>query len=251
MQEVSEQILLRYGLPNDSQLLREKAIPPWMVGILQEADAEGRAWWHVYLDNFAAGEIVKQDGVLDGDKLHEMAEAAWKAAGVISSEKKRKRFQLEAEELGAYFDGNARVMGASPQRLLKLIQATLWLLHRPHLSKRLVQVIVGRWIHVFQFRRPAMGQLSSVWDFVSNNHWDRGVMVKARQELFGCICLAPLLYSFLGSQPVNVITASDASSKGGAVGISRELTRAGQNYVDYSLANRFGKRVGILVISTA
>ena len=58
MQEISEQILLRAGLPARAQLVRDRAIPPWMVGILHKSQEEGRAWWHVYLDNFAAGEVV-------------------------------------------------------------------------------------------------------------------------------------------------------------------------------------------------
>ena len=181
--------------------------------------------------------------------LHEMAESAWRSAGVLSSEKKRLKFQLKAEELGAYFDGATRTMGGSPIRLLKLVQTTLWLLQRAQLSKKLLQVIVGRWIHIFQFRRPAMAQLGAVWEFTNAKTWDRQLVGRVRRELFGCLCILPLVHTFLGSQSVGVLTASDASSRGGAVGISRELTEIGKNYLSYSLSEKLGRPAGILVIS--
>lgn len=34
------------------------------------------------------------------------------------------------QELGAHFDGVARTMEPSPERLIKLVQATIWLLGR-------------------------------------------------------------------------------------------------------------------------
>lgn len=249
MQEVSERILLDHGVPRESQLRRGRAIPPWMVGILATAHTESRAWWHVYLDNFAAGEVLEKRSPNAGDQLHCLAEEAWKNAGVISSEKKRQRFQLQAEELGAYFDGEQKWMGGSRERMLKLIQATLWLLQRRQISRRLVQVVVGRWIHVFQFRRPAMCMLSLVWDFISGKGLDQTLVQKVRRELFCCVCMVPLLHTYLGSEPTGVITASDASSKGGAVGISPELTITGRDYLAYSLAGGHGRPVGILVVS--
>ena len=53
---------------------------------------------------------------------------------------------LEAQELGAYINGSHRIIGGSPERLLNLVQGTLYLLSKVHLSKKLAQVIAGRWI---------------------------------------------------------------------------------------------------------
>ena len=111
MQEVSENILWHFGLGRDNQIMRRKAVPLWMVGILEKAKDLGQAWWHVYLDNFAVGEISQRGQTMDGTKLHNMAEAAWEHSGVISSGKKRKTGVLTAEELGAAFDGKERTMG--------------------------------------------------------------------------------------------------------------------------------------------
>ena len=40
------------------------------------------------------------------------------------------------QELGAHFDGVARTMGPSPERLIKLVQATIWLLGRKVMARR-------------------------------------------------------------------------------------------------------------------
>ena len=58
MQEISERILHTKGLDLSSQLARNRPLPAWMVGLVDEAKKEERSWWHVYLDNFAAGQIV-------------------------------------------------------------------------------------------------------------------------------------------------------------------------------------------------
>lgn len=72
-----------------------------MNHVLTNAEEEDRMWWHVYLDNFCAGERVLPDSPGDqGQRCHELAEAAWSSAGVLSSEKKRKRPSEWLKSLG-------------------------------------------------------------------------------------------------------------------------------------------------------
>ena len=249
MQEVSERILLMHSLPREAQLVRHNTLPLWMVGILDEAHGANRAWWHVYLDNFAAGEVTVKGQLTQGDWLHDLAETAWTKTGVISSEKKRKRAVTTAQELGAHIDGELRTLGESPERLMKLVQATLWLLGQNRLSKKLVQVVAGRWIHVFQFRRPAMGLLNDVWQLVSLKGTSREVEDRVRREFFACVCALPLLATYLGAETVDVMTASDASHWGGAIGLSRELTAEGTDFLGHAMDNRRAKKIPVLVIS--
>lgn len=249
MQEVSERLLWMGRLPRSSQLVRNRAVPLWMVGLIKSADAKGKAWWHVYLDNFAAGEILSDEYPEEGHRLHILAEEAWKRAGVLSSEKKRKCGVDEVQELGACIDGTTRTIGPSEERILKLIRCTLWLLGRHHLSKKLVQVIAGRWVHVFQFRRAGMSLLEDVWKFISTTKFDQTLVMRTRVELINCVFAAPLLHTFLGAEVTSVITASDASSFGGAVGISRQLTVSGSDFVKHIRSNLGGQRINVIVIS--
>ena len=127
MQEASQKILHLGSLPQEPQLVRDKTVPLWMVGLVETAARRGKAWWHVYLDNFATGEISADGVVTEGERLHSdsLAEEAWRSS------------ELTAQELGGYLDGTAQTLGASPERLLRLAQATLWLIGRPHMSKKL------------------------------------------------------------------------------------------------------------------
>ena len=138
MQEASENILLRGMLSTCSQITRNNPLPIWATGLVSEAYDKGKTFWHVYLDNFAAGEVGTADSFFEGGSdLHKLAETAWANAKVVSSPKKRKVAELEAQELGAHINGTVQTIGGSPERLVKLVQATLFLLSRPHLSKKL------------------------------------------------------------------------------------------------------------------
>ena len=238
MQEISERILHCVQLDPLSQLVRSKPVPQWMVGILSQARHESRLWWRIYLDNFAAGQAIKpNEPVIAGDKLHQLAERAWSEAGVISSEKKKQVAIKTASELGAFIDGKNQTIGGAPERFLKLIQATLWLLNRPQLSKRLVQVIAGRWIHVMQFRRPTMSILDKTWEFISSKTFSQELVMSVRRELLTRIAAIPMMHTYLAAPVSERMTASDASNKGGAVGVASGLAPSGEDYVRSTKAN--------------
>lgn len=251
MREISEHLLQFGRLDPVAQLVRNKAVPQWMVGICREAKASSRLWWHVYLDNFALGQVVgNEEETVAGSRVHDLAEDAWKMAGVISSAKKRKMNVVAAQELGAFIDGVNHFIGGSPERLLHLIQATLWILNQNHLSKRLIQVIAGRWIHVMQFRRPSMAILDKVWEFTGKGNTSAGIQQAVRRELFQCLLVVPLLHAHFGSAISPVMTASDASGKGGAVGIAKSLSATGEAYVRACLATQEeSAQVPVLVLS--
>ena len=251
MQEISESILQYRGVDELSQIVRNRPVPPWLTGIARKARETSRFWRHVYLDNFASAQVFESESELgNGEILHQLAELAWQEAGVISSEKKRKKAVCTAEELGAFLDGQQRFIGGSPERLVKLAQATLWTIGQPMLSKKLVQVIAGRWIHVMQFRRPCMGFLDQTWDFISSKSIKQSLHLAVRRELFSCISAIGLMHTFLGAGISGTMTASDASSTGGAVGIAKELTSEGQDYVRCLGANQYLQGdIPVLVIS--
>ncbi len=251
MQEISERILIARQLDPLSQIIRNRPIPHWLVGILDEARVGSRPWWHVYLDNFAAGQLVApHDQVVHGNTLHDLAEKAWQEAGVVSSEKKRKIAEISCNELGAFIDGDNQFIGGSAERLVKLIQATLYVLAQPLISKKLVQVVAGRWIHVMQFRRPTMSFFEHTWSFIGGKKLQQGIHLKVRFEFLACIMAACFMHTHLGAKVSDRMTASDASSVGGAVGVAASLTQAGNSYVEASHSNlRQSPDIPVLVIS--
>lgn len=101
MQELSQELLLRGGLPEERRVSRLKPLPFWLCKTIADAKSTNTSWWHIYLDNFFAGE--RSDEGMQGScaaALHSAAEEAWLDAGVISSEKKRASYLSVADELG-------------------------------------------------------------------------------------------------------------------------------------------------------
>ena len=191
----------------------------------------------MYLDNFCVGQRRHPGGKTEaGRALHEHVEDAWDRAGLVSSVKKRVSDAETIQELGAWIDGSSQTISVSGERFIKLIQATLYLLNQRFLGKKLVQIVVGRWVHALQFRRPVMGVLQEVWNFVSAAHPTPSMVLKTRRELWNLILLAPCVHTFMGARIDSSTTASDASMRGGAVGVATELGVEGRDFVLSSIA---------------
>ena len=230
MQEISENLLSK--LPKAARISRGLPLPPWLTQTIGIAKDEQRAWYHVYLDNFcSAAKVMPPETGGQGEALHLLAEQSWTTAGVLSSAKKRKSEVSSAAELGALINGEIRTLGVTGERILKLIHLTIYVISQEKLDKKNVQVIAGRWVHVFQFRRAGMSCLNVTWQFVGGKKIGPQGPATVRRELWRCILLAPLLYTALDAKVSNWITASDASQKGGAVGIAHALTTEGTEFV--------------------
>ena len=132
MQEMSENLLVKQGVALQHQLKKGRALPPWLNEVLADSRRTSRYWWHVYLDNFCAGERCLPDqGDRRGRICHQEAEAAWSKAGVLSSEKKRKAAQKRVEELGAEVSSDSRTLGVSMERWLGILHVTMVCWERP------------------------------------------------------------------------------------------------------------------------
>lgn len=110
------------------------------------------------------------------------------------------------------------MIGASPQRFCKLIQASLWVIAQKPVTKKMVQVLAGRWIHVLQFRRPGMSFLDKVWAFINKTD-DREILsLLMKREFFLIMGAVPLLHTYFGAEVTDTIWCGDASERAGAVG---------------------------------
>lgn len=183
MQEISENILKRRSISPFGQVAKLKPLPHWFNEVLETARFEDRSWWHVYLDNFACGErISPADAASCAAECHRVAEDAWAHAGIVSSSKKKVSGASRITELGAEIDGLQRTLGASTERLQKVVQATLWWLRQHVFNRKYLQIIAGRWVFILQFRRPAMVTLDWVWKAISGK---QRVTTRLKQEVPG------------------------------------------------------------------
>eukprot|EP00434_Breviolum_minutum_P022771 symbB.v1.2.020089.t2/scaffold1672.1/size106478/1 len=145
MQEISQAMLLSYGMPKELQVKRTRGLPLWLCRVLRDAGGTSKAWWHIYLDNFFAGERSQGENKTEEvDSLHSLAERAWAEIGVISSEKKRISGVEVVDELGARFNGSEQFLGASGERLVKILQTTALILSKVNVPKKWLQVVTGR-----------------------------------------------------------------------------------------------------------
>ena len=250
MQEVSETILWREGLSRSSQVRRGQPVPAALMKAATQSVREDKYFWQVYLDNFMGGDRrAPGESSKVGDQVHEVCETTWKNHGILSAEKKKVCDTMETEELGALLHGEIGIVGASPQRFCKLVQSTLWLLGQRPITKKMVQVVAGRWVHVLQFRRPGMSFLDKTWSFINMTGQKDLLALQTKREFFLLMGAIPLLHTFLGAEVGDTIWCSDASEKGGAVGCSKDLTAEGKDFV---LSSRIsGREVGtapVLVI---
>ena len=250
MQEIADRLTALAKLPVESKVRRLSPLPVWMVQVLGLVRAEDRAWYHVYLDNFCAMGKTTTGASEQGFLLHKSLEEAWNTSGVLSSTSKRVSGASVGQELGGYFDGDQGVLGPSGERLIRLVQSSLMVMGCPRLKKKWVQVIAGRWVHVMSFRRPGMIMLDKTWQFIGSGRSGMELEQEVRSELFQCCVSSLLLHTNLRSTISEATTASDASSTGGAVGVSRELTVSGSEFSEMDAKfSPLVVRVPVLVVS--
>ena len=249
MQMASRELVRRRDYLTGAELRRQTLAPRWFVDTLLRSGSEH--FWQVYLDNFMAGEVMmKGNSSGFSEQMHGEVCTSWASHGVLCAEDKHILASQDATELGVNIQGKLGLVGGGPLRLHKLLCATLILIGHKLPKVKWVQIILGRWIFVLQFRRPAMAILSQSWNYTKAGQDRRRWWPVVQRELSMLICLVPLIHTDLRMTFSPVVTCSDASLYGGAVATAEALGSAGQQ-----LAHRLGSdtaeplHVDLLVIS--
>ena len=227
MQMASRELMRLASLPPGMELHKRSLVPHWFVDLLPTCKGS-LAWWQVYLDNFMA--TVVRQGPPEGldQHLHVGALDSWLDAGVLCSQDKNVYSAPIATELGVQIHGPLGLVGASIDRIFRAVLAG-WKLISGSLSPiRTVQVVLGRWIFILQYRRPAMAVLSRSWDYINSKGRKLGTWKTLCAELVRLMCLSPLLQFDLKCPFSDLVTCSDASEKGGAAAASTGLTGPGR-----------------------
>eukprot|EP00435_Cladocopium_sp_Y103_P029335 s1957_g7.t1 len=103
MEELAERLTTIGKLPAEHRVRRQAPLPSWLTQCLDQASGTGRAWYHVYLDNFCSMEKGSDASKFwQAAQLHQKLEEAWQKQGVLSSDKKRISGAKSVHELGAY-----------------------------------------------------------------------------------------------------------------------------------------------------
>lgn len=228
MQMASRELIRRSKLPEVDELCKQGSIPRWFVDWSRDIPSSS-TWWQVYLDNFMAAEVCRAGPPTGSDvQLHTLAVGAWDQTGVLCSKDKDVLGAEVATELGVQIHGPLGLLGGSMDRLFRNVLATLVLVSQNRASPKLVQIVLGRWIFVLQYRRPAMAALSRSWDYISDPRSRWKSWSRVCEELTLLFGLVPLLQFDLRLEFSNLVSCADASESGGAVAISRSLSESGK-----------------------
>ena len=192
--------------------------------------------FRVYLDNFDQLQRVDRKLALtlsgSPSPVVEQVREYYAQHGLPRHPKKSVEQALEAEVQGAWLDGKAGTMCAKPAKVVKYMELALEILCRGKASQREMQVVGGGLVYAAMFKRPLLSCLNQMWRFITacdqhsafKRFWlPRELMV----ELFRFMSLLPLAAMNFRCPFDSEVTASDASSSGGGVCVSRGVSSYG------------------------
>ena len=141
--------------------------------------------------------------------------------------------KFQGEVQGAWVDGEKGVIMAKPSKIVKYIGLALELIQRCKASQKELQIVGGGLVYASMFRRPSLCGLNHIWRaIVSLDKKPKGLVVDLKREvvleLARFITLMPLIFINLRAPFDEAVTASDASTSGGGLCVSRGLTPYGQ-----------------------
>ena len=159
--------------------------------------------------------------------------AEYEAWGIPRHPKKAVCRAVKAEVQGAIIDGEAGVAYPKPVKIYKYVALASLLLQEESCSQKQAQVVAGGLVYISMFRRPIVGCLNQVWQFIERFRGYPPFIKFAipdgvKLEIARFICLIPLAKLNFGLLVSGEVTASDASTTGGGITASTGLTGFGQ-----------------------
>ena len=126
---------------------------------------------------------------------------------------------------------NCRVQPLMVWLAAKYYSMGLNLAHQQRVSQKQLQVVCGGLVYFAMFRRPALGSLNAVWQFIESFNIPgpayRPMPQVCRLEILRFLGLLPLVRMNFRLDVKGMVTCSDASTSGGGVCCSKGLTSVG------------------------
>eukprot|EP00435_Cladocopium_sp_Y103_P046183 s2515_g13.t1 len=195
----------------------------------------GEPKWRIYLDNYDLLERVASSGVVDLQGSQAPAilclRQEYEKWEVPRNMKKSVSRQLQAEVQGAQVDGDRGIAFPRESKLLKYLTAGLSLLHQERVTQRQMQVVCGGMVYLSMFRRQLLGSLNAVWQFIESFNSGRSRLkplpAVCRLEVARFLALIPLARLDFRVPFDEQVTCSDASTTGGGVCASSQVSKLG------------------------
>ena len=190
-------------------------------------------FWNLYIDDLTLLEVVESLEVDKNGKVvksgwQEMMERTYSSLGVPFSQEKASSRELICEKLGALLDGKNGRLGVTTKRSLDFISLGLFLLSVDKAPTKWVQILLGKYVHVLQFRRPLFSQVNWLWKRIGAFNRGNAFSAEEVEEVFRMMFLLPLCYTDLRAKVSQKVSCSDASETGGGVCASTGTTSLGK-----------------------
>ena len=139
--------------------------------------------------------------------------------GLVPHPGKRQRQVTSTVALGAEIHGQLGRVHAPRARVALLMFVTADVVQKGVTTRRLLQCLLGSWIHVLLFRRPVFSVLSEVFSAGQGLGPDQAFPMTSRclNELLILILLVPVIQADLRVDMANELFMMDASPTGGAI----------------------------------
>lgn len=192
-------------------------------------------YWNLYVDDLSIMEIVTEDWMAKQEdsgssvsSFQSDMEEAYQKLGVPYSADKAECRRVKCEKLGAYIDGDLGVIGISSSRALDFITLCLFVMSQERVPTKWSQIVMGKYVHIVQFRRPLFTLPKLSWDRISRFHGG-GPLTAGELDEWMTLCMTlPLAYTNLRAKVSGQVTCSDASPSGGGLCFSTGLTPLGR-----------------------
>ena len=192
--------------------------------------------YRIYLDNFDELERVAKGlaSTIEGkpSPLIQGLQEVYSSMGIPRHPKKAVARSAVAEVQGALVDGRLGVAYPKVEKVLRYAHLARLLLESGKGSMKQLQIIGGGFVYIAMFRRPLLGSLNHIWQFIVQCSGYPPVVQfslppEVKKELAQFIGLLPLAYMDFRSEVSPVVPASDASESGGGVTASEGVSPFG------------------------
>lgn len=206
--------------------------------------------WALYLDDTTLLRKIEAEVMssIQGkpQREQERMRLAYQFWGIPFNAKKAIEESEKGERLGAFLDGKRGRVGVTVQRLLDNMSLGLWLFQQKKVTRKSLQVFIGKEVHTLQFRRPLFSVYDQVWKLISGPEEKPELDEKVIAEMVTALSLFPMRFTDWRAQLDPYVMASDASERGGGFVMARRLSERGLQALRDAQEEEV--RSGILVI---
>ena len=192
--------------------------------------------YRIYLDNFdqleklaseAASALKGQVSPMINGLKEEYAE--W---GIPNHPKKEVLRQTTAEVQGALVDGQLGIACPKVDKIARYAHLGRLLLEAGEATQKQMQIVGGGFVYMAMFRRPLLGALNHIWEFILACEGSPPFIrfpfsEELKHELTRFLGLIPLAFMDFRCSISPQVTASDASETGGGITVTTHLSPAG------------------------